>query len=795
MPPTSIDLIEQALGNGTIDAETALIYEVYAAFGDPTLPAEYRGDYSTNPLQGEFIMSKVADEWPSLSAETQAALEPFFVPPAFPGSWTDKFDSTSQTASSASSGFTLSPLIQQESLGTSYPVPSPVPKEGWVPNGKLPGGNDAPVVVWYRTEDPAGNNEANAILANIGTIWDKLHYLMKVEPLDDTAFVNEYGIDDRIDIYICYVPQLLESTKQSTTLGVDCTFAPDKCAPAPSFIVLNPIYVTQDADLVGTLVHELMHAFQRSYSYAKGCSSYLWWWEATAEWAVDYVYPTAVPPVTTAYEADKNPEWSRLPAFFTHASSPLDDATEVDGVELYYSRYVFPFFLWHMYGAVGDSNVIRNIFINDGSLDSLTAIDTTLKQMGCGGLEKVWPLFEEYNWNRPPLQYYKDWDNIQRGMKTEDFALPSIVKDYQYYNSVYNNIDLSGQPEQTYKIVPSDVEHLAAKYYDFRFDDDNSRSFVFLNGFSYHMSSGPAAFDFLQTSQAYRWDISSNGNTTHTVPGASVRALVDIGGDWEWRDWTDKPYVFFARDTTAERIQELVLVFSNSNTQSDITPGGLPSTIVFSNMGSWQYTGTWREVYHQTYNGYDVFNLNEDITITDDLTFERIPWTPFDKDQLADTPLANLSPAMISSYVDIFNNMLRFNLKQNNMSIQYAGWDDCGSKTEEWRKLTGVQPDGELDIMFPIYSGGASRRIECADNGKNYQEDDKYLTTNTDCDNVDSDSGWISLDPYKCPSLGWLSSPDSTIRLDADGSIHYQHQETGPDYGSTITLTLTPQRQ
>src|SRR5437660_5788287 len=45
--PASATLIDKALADGKLDGETALSYQVYAAFADCRLPAEFRGDDST----------------------------------------------------------------------------------------------------------------------------------------------------------------------------------------------------------------------------------------------------------------------------------------------------------------------------------------------------------------------------------------------------------------------------------------------------------------------------------------------------------------------------------------------------------------------------------------------------------------------------------------------------------------------------------------------------------------------------------------------------------------------------
>jgi hypothetical protein len=87
-----------------------------------------------------------------------------------------------------------------------------------------------------------------------------------------------------------------------------------------------------------------MHAFQSAYAYAYDFNNYLWWWESTADWAIDYVYPTGI----------GNPEHNRLPLFFESASKSLDDTADE---RLPYSRYVFPFFLWHKSSSSGISTV------------------------------------------------------------------------------------------------------------------------------------------------------------------------------------------------------------------------------------------------------------------------------------------------------------------------------------------------------------------------------------------------------------------------------------------------------
>ncbi len=88
-PPTSIDLIDEALKNGKLDEVTALVYKVYAVFGDPRLPAEFRGANKAI-RSGTEIMSEAQGRYDTLPAATQALLLPFLIPPYYAGSWDDQ---------------------------------------------------------------------------------------------------------------------------------------------------------------------------------------------------------------------------------------------------------------------------------------------------------------------------------------------------------------------------------------------------------------------------------------------------------------------------------------------------------------------------------------------------------------------------------------------------------------------------------------------------------------------------------------------------------------------------------
>jgi hypothetical protein len=83
--PTSDELIAAALEAGDIDAEQALLYRIFAGFGDSRLPPEYQGD-DTEVFENTAI-SDLPGMWDSLSQETKDTLAPFLKLPYEEGSW------------------------------------------------------------------------------------------------------------------------------------------------------------------------------------------------------------------------------------------------------------------------------------------------------------------------------------------------------------------------------------------------------------------------------------------------------------------------------------------------------------------------------------------------------------------------------------------------------------------------------------------------------------------------------------------------------------------------------------
>jgi hypothetical protein len=87
----------------------------------------------------------------------------------------------------------------------------------------------------------------------------------------------------------------------------------------------------------------------------------------------------------------------------------------------------------------------------------------------------------------------------------------------------------------------------------------------------------------------------SNALAFANFPNLKIQALIKQGGSWKpVEDWTKKLYQSYCRDLASERIQELVLIYSNSDgtRPSDPIPIGAVPNVGISNVGCAKWTGT-----------------------------------------------------------------------------------------------------------------------------------------------------------------------------------------------------------
>ncbi len=253
--PTSFELIDKAVEEGQIDAETALEYKVFTVFDDGRLPAGYRAA----EVGGEagLFMNEVVAAYPTLSDAAKAIVEPFFIPPYLPDSW----------AAQANGGQPLT-----TSTDWAYITAA---------GGKAR--------VWYPSANADFQRKAGVIASALNNdIWVKETALMQQHPVYDGAGVQNFVVFQRW---------------RNGWNGSFVPFGnyggltvPQKCSETASVIYINPALPDTGTrylkGLVEVTAHEFMHTLQFAYPLAVDpCSEYRWMGEATATWAEDFIYP------------------------------------------------------------------------------------------------------------------------------------------------------------------------------------------------------------------------------------------------------------------------------------------------------------------------------------------------------------------------------------------------------------------------------------------------------------------------------------------------------------------------
>ncbi len=198
------------------------------------------------------------------------------------------------------------------------------------------------------------------------------------------------GGDGRLDIYLTWTPP---GSGGAATIAY-----PPGCDKRPSFILVSP---TMDDDtFIPAVTHEFFHTFQFGADQGKQCAEYEWWSEATANWAIDFVYPQDNWEHKWAYYFLQTRDWRE----------PIRDQL-LDGR----SSYLFPLYLTK---TTGDPGVSRRSWENAANFpnDSLAAIDQAIG----GGLSDVWHEFALHVANVGPVDGFKRWDGIDFPLRGDE---------------------------------------------------------------------------------------------------------------------------------------------------------------------------------------------------------------------------------------------------------------------------------------------------------------------------------------------------------------------------------------
>jgi hypothetical protein len=311
--------------------------------------------------------------------------------------------------------------------------------------------------------------------------------------------------------------------------------------PGPTFMLLNrnPADLLKETKLPLNVAQRaiVIHELSHAFQHAFHLSDdYRWWKEATATWIIHYV-------------ETREPGW-RTDFEHTYAPYMLDEPKFPLNQEGYhqYGAYLFPFF-WQLQS--GQTGFIRSSFERGekiaNSLENLNA-------MHDGGFRKQWPEFTLRLLNTPPVDDFTRADAMNKKVK--------LIEDH--------SVALGGAQSRIYQL-DGNVRYLTSHAYRFTFPDPTVRSVVFRNPYP----------------------------DRNAWPTASVRALVKVGGQWRQEDWTALGSRMLCRDLTADRVEELYVVISNSEhaDRSHKLKPAIPPRLEASNVACRGWQGVVR--YHE----------------------------------------------------------------------------------------------------------------------------------------------------------------------------------------------------
>lgn len=360
------------------------------------------------------------------------------------------------------------------------------------------------------------------------------------------------------------------------------TVSYEKCEDTPSYVLLN--HSDLDEANVAT---QLAFAFLYSYDLAESCSEYDWISTATAVWANDHIF------AKNQYEHK--------------VASRYLDKTEVslnsqENSKALAGRYLWPFYLARQ---LGNPDLVRQIWERNEQFNSLAAINGVIPD----GWQKHWPAFALNNWNQLPVDAYYQQDNLTSSAKATADQTIGLV---------------DGKAVELIKEV--NLAPLSSKYYRYRFAGGMS-SVSFYNGWNYKLNkdvNGGYSFDEL---------------TNNEAKDIKVQALVKAGGSWQpAQDWSERPLSFFCLDGAADKIEELVLVVSNSQWEDrtkEFKPLGEAPMLTASNVGCYRWEGTIKHTRNSAYKEFPGFSH---IEITANIVWQAIPEGPIDPNQVVWLP-------------------------------------------------------------------------------------------------------------------------------------------------------------
>jgi len=581
--PTTTALIDQALSLGTITAEQALTYRVFAMFGDERLPAPFDGA----PEKGtdHLLLPQISVSINTLSQATQDILRPFLIPPIYAEGWYAKKHGLSAAAPAAASRLASAPNITINCTASGLP-------------DFFRRVSTVHFDIHYRTWGDGFMDEATvkvveAIASVIEEVYQAETLLLGRFPLSDLSEKCNGG-NDRVDVYFVNYGAGGKGGQVTTYALPEELIAQNACAKRPSYMILNQLSreffkaaaVPEGARLLvkSIVAHEFLHVLQFAMDRAASCADTEWFDEATAQWVIDHVVPS-IPqgvPGEFGYEdgfqkvdATKKRSGSILANYLYSDHMRSIEKRGANPLENGYADYLFFQYLARKHTPATIKQIFDAMAAGQNSVEAIASVID---------MKAVWPEFAKTLWNDWENKVLDDWHNLDEydfglfHVFTQTSAAATESASPDKFRPIA--IDQKGERRAKFTLLENALDEFSGNYYEIpqrsmfyeylKFTDPSVHSVLFFNPIATLPSN-----EFMK-----------------------LQVLKKIGGAWSAaEDWTMEPYKSFCLDKKDERLEELLIIVSNSevNRAADEPvriPKQFPMQLSTSNVGCWRWQGT-----------------------------------------------------------------------------------------------------------------------------------------------------------------------------------------------------------
>ena len=581
--PSGTALIDAALAQSRISTEQALMYQVFALFGDERLPAEFEGPPDAAP--NHLLLRELATTIGALSPETQAVLRPFLVPPIYAESWFAQ--RLGLTASAAATAQRADPT-----RATRLGVPTFICSAVLFPYQKV---STEHFNIYYLGGAflVNGTTEVVALIASlVEQVYTANTGLLNRFPLDDSQQACNGG-DGKYDIY--YMPGAVFGGGAWVTaypLSTEEAKVSNACAKRPSYMMLNSLSneffsatLRPGASRLmvkSVLAHEFLHALQFAMDRQASCRDTAWFDEATAQWVMDYVVPTipAGDPGEFGMEdgaLDVAPNLRKSgTALATYLYADHMVSIEKPGFKRKLNGYADYLFFQYLARTQTPDKIKQIYDAMAGGKNSVEAIAAVVD------MKATWPEFAKTLWigvTDKLLDYWNTEDEYRFGLADVYAQVPANVPSALKDKLKSLEIDQKGEKSAKFELLQNalvfpaefyEIEPRSLFYEHLKFTDPTVHYVEFFN---------PIADD------------PNNGSM-------KVQALRKIGGQWQSaQDWTEDAFKLFCLDKKDERLEELLIIVSNSevNRGAEVPYQIAKDTamrVSTSNIGCWRWEGS-----------------------------------------------------------------------------------------------------------------------------------------------------------------------------------------------------------